>query len=183
MSDNSVLKIVFDGPIPERAGDDDLAELLGKSQLTILDHLDNLKKAAADKRIKGVVLRLEMPALGWAKIEELRDGLTEFKKSGKFLIAYAEYLDEKSYALALPADELLMAPDSFFEFNGLATDVVHYPGLLEKLGVEVQYFRYGKYKSVSGESLGRKAIGSSTALNSSVLILICSSRGSELDRS
>ena len=158
VSDNSVLKIVFDGPIPERADGDDFAELLDKTPMTILDHLDNLKKAAADKRIKGVVMRLEMPHLGWAKIEELRDGLTEFKKSGKFVIAYSEYLDEKAYALALPADELLMAPDSFFEFNGFATDVVHYPGMLEKIGIEVQYFRYGKYKSVSGETLGRKAL-------------------------
>jgi protease-4 len=158
VSDNSVLKITLEGGIAERNNDDDFAELLGKSPMTILDHLENLKKAAADKRIKGVVLRLEGPQLGWAKIEELRDALYEFKKSGKFIIAYSEYLDEKAYALALPADELLMAPDSFFEFNGLATDVMHYPGLLEKLGVEVQYFRYGKYKSVSGETLGRKAL-------------------------
>lgn len=158
VSDNSVLKMVLDGPIPERNADDIFAELLGKSPVTMIDHLDNLKKAAVDKRIKGVVLRLEMPALGWAKIEELRDALTEFKKSGKFVIAYSEYLDEKAYALALPADELLMAPDSFFEFNGLAADVLHYPGMLEKIGIEVQYFRYGKYKSVSGESFGRKAL-------------------------
>jgi protease-4 len=155
---SAVLKMVLDGPIPERNATDDLSDLLGKSPLTMRDHLDNLKKAASDKRIKGVVLRLEMPALGWAKMEELREGLTEFKKSGKFVLAYSEYLDEKTYALALAADEVLMAPDSFFEFNGLATEVLHYPGLLEKLGVQVQYFRYGKYKSVSGETLGRKAL-------------------------
>ena len=156
--DNAVLKIVFSGPIAERNADDGLSELFDRAPLTMRDHLDNLKKAASDKRIKGVVIRLESPALGWAKIEELRDALTDFKKSGKFLIAYSEYLDEKSYSLALPADEVLMAPDSFFEFNGLSADVLHYPGLLEKLGVEVQYFRYGKYKSVSGETLGRKVL-------------------------
>lgn len=154
----AVLKMTIDGPIPERAPPEDFGTLLGKPPLTIKDHLDNLKKAAADKRIKGVLLRLEMPAIGWAKVEELRDGLTEFKKSGKFIIAYSEFLDERSYSLALPADEILMAPDSFFEFNGFAADVMHYPGLLEKLGIQVQYFRYGKYKSVSGETFGRKAL-------------------------
>jgi len=155
---SAVLKMNIDGAIPERAASDDIGELFGKKPLSIRDHLDNLKKAAADKRIKGVVLRLEMPAIGWAKVEELRDALNEFKKSGKFVIAYSEFLDEKSYSLALPADEILMAPDSFFEFNGFSSDVMHYPGLLEKLGIEVQYFRYGKYKSVSGETFGRKAL-------------------------
>ncbi len=154
----AVLKMTLSGPIPERNADEGLAEIFGKTPLTLRDHLDNLKKAAADKRIKGVVLRLEMPMIGWAKTEELRDALNQFKKSGKFVIAYSEYLDEKTYALALSADEVLMAPDSFFEFNGLSSDVIHYPGLLEKLGVQVQYFRYGKYKSVSGESFGRKAL-------------------------
>ncbi len=158
VSSNSVLKMTLAGAIPERAADDDFSSLFGKTPLTIRDHLDNLKKAASDKRIKGVVLRLESPMLGWAKTEELRDGLVEFKKSGKFVIAYSEYLDEKSYALALPADELLMAPDSFFEFNGFSADVLHYPGLLDKLGIQVQYFRYGKYKSVSGETFGRRAL-------------------------
>ncbi len=155
---NAVLKITLDGAIPERNADEDFSELFGKTPLTLRDHLDNLKKAAADKRIKGVVLRLEMPAIGWAKVDELRDALTEFKKSGKFIVAYSEYLDEKAYSLALPADQVLMAPDSFFEFNGFSSDVIHYPGLLEKLGIQVQYFRYGKYKSVSGESFGRKAL-------------------------
>lgn len=155
---SSVLKITLDGAIPERNADEDFESLFGKTPLTVRDHLDNLKKAAADKRIKGVVLRLEMPAIGWAKTEELRDALYEFKKSGKFVISYSEYLDEKTYALALASDQVLMAPDSFFEFNGFSSDVLHYPGLLEKAGIQVQYFRYGKYKSVSGESFGRKAL-------------------------
>ncbi len=155
---NAVLKMTLNGPIPERGSDEAFGDLFGKTPLTIRDHLDNLKKAAVDKRIKGVVLRLDMPAVGWAKTEELRDALVEFKKSGKFVIAYSEYLDEKAYALALAADEVLMAPDSFFEFNGFSSDVLHYPGLLEKLGIQVQYFRYGKYKSVSGETFGRRAL-------------------------
>jgi protease-4 len=117
----------------------------------------NLEKAAKDKRIKGVLLELGPLSGGFAKVEELRDALVEFKKSGKFVVAYAEFLTEKEYALAIAADEVVMPHDSFFEFNGLSTDIGHYPGFLEKLGVEVQYFRFGKYKSVSGQQSGLKA--------------------------
>ncbi len=156
--DQAVLKMTLEGQLKDSAPDDGLSELLGKSPMTFEDHLFNLRKAAHDKRIKGVLLRLEFPMYGWARAEELRDALTEFKKSGKFVIAYAEMYDEKTYSVALAADEILASPDAPFEFNGLATDVLHYPGLLEKLGIEVQYFHHGKYKSVSGQSFGLKAL-------------------------
>ncbi len=156
--DGAVLKMTLEGQLKDRADDDGFGELFGKAPMTFEDHLFNLRKAAQDKRIKGVLLRLDFPMYGWARAEELRDALVEFKKSGKFVIAYAEMYDEKTYAVALAADEILASPDAPFEWNGLATDVLHYPGLLEKLGIQVQYFRHGKYKSVSGETLGRKAL-------------------------
>lgn len=149
------------GALPEfvRGGELlDLFDLFDKSPVTVHEHLVNLEKAAKDKRVKGVLLELEATTAGWAKVEELRDALLQFKKSGKFVVAYSEALTEKEYALALAADEIIMPRDAYFELNGLASEVSHYPGLLEKLGIEVQYFRYGKYKSVSGESYGRKAL-------------------------
>lgn len=149
------------GALPEfvRGGELlDLFDLFDKSPVTVHEHLVNLEKAAKDKRVKGVLLELEGTTAGWAKVEELRDALLQFKKSGKFVVAYSEALSEKEYALALAADEIIMPRDAYFELNGLASEVSHYPGLLEKLGIEVQYFRYGKYKSVSGESYGRKAL-------------------------
>ena len=158
VDDGAVLKMSMGGPLPEHVVHDDFSELFGPKIVSLLDHRSNLKKAAADKRIKGVLLKLEPIEGGWAKIEELRDSLTEFKKSGKFVIAYSEYMGEKEYALALAADSIIMPKDAPFEFNGMAQEVSHYPGLLEKLGIEVQYFRYGKYKSTSGESFGRKAL-------------------------
>jgi protease-4 len=154
---NAILRMKLGGSVPEYVRQSGFDDLFGKPQVTIHQHLVNLEKAAKDKRIKGVLLELEPLSIGFAKVEELRDGLLEFKKSGKFVIAYAESLTEKDYELALVADEIVMPQDSFFEFNGLATDIGHYPGVLEKLGIEVQYFRYGKYKSSSGEQMGRKA--------------------------
>jgi protease IV len=158
VDDQTVVRLNLGGIINERVAEDPVSDFFGRRELTVFDYRALLKKAAADKRVKGVVLRLEPLAIGWAKVEELRDALVEYKKSGKWLYVYAEFLTEKEYALALPADEIIMPPDAPFEFNGIASEVMHYPGLLEKLGVEVQYFRFGKYKSVSGESFGRKAL-------------------------
>lgn len=154
----SVLRMKLEGPVPEYVRQSGFDELFGGTPVTVRQHVFNLEKAAADSRIKGVFLELgPLEGTGWAKVEELRDALVTFKKSGKFVIAFSEYLGEKEYALALGADTIVMPRDSWFEFNGLATDISHYPGLLEKLGIEVQYFRYGKYKSVSGEQTGAKA--------------------------
>ena len=157
IDDKAVLRLKLAGEVPEFVRTSGFDELFGTPTVTVLEHVQNLKKAAADPRIKGVLVELEPLSIGYAKVEELRDALSDFKKSGKFVYVYSEYLSEKEYALALAADEIIMPKDSWFEFNGLATDISHYPGLLEKAGVEVQYFRYGKYKSVSGEQSGRKA--------------------------
>lgn len=158
VDDASVLRLKLAGAIPEYVRSNSFDELFGKGAVTVRQHVFNLEKAAKDKRIKGVLLEIDsLDGTGWAKVEELRDALVEFKKSGKFVVAYSEHLSEREYALALAADSIVMPADSWFEFNGLATDISHYPGMLEKLGIEVQYFRYGKYKSVSGEQSGRKA--------------------------
>lgn len=157
IEDKSVLRMNLSGHVPEYVRATGFDELFGGTPVTVRQHVFNLEKAAKDTRIKGVLLELgPLEGTGFAKVEELRDALIDFKKSGKFVIAWSEYLSEKEYALALGADTIVMPKDSWFEFNGLATDISHYPGLLEKLGVEVQYFRYGKYKSVSGEQSGRK---------------------------
>lgn len=158
VDDASILRMKLSGAIPEYVRSSGLDELFGTPPVTVRQHVFNLEKAAKDKRIKGVLLELDsLEGTGWAKVEELRDALVEFKKSGKFVYVFSEHLSEREYALALAADSIIMPKDSWFEFNGLSSDISHYPGLLEKLGIEVQYFRYGKYKSVSGEQSGRKA--------------------------
>jgi protease-4 len=158
VGDTTVLRMKLSGAIPEYVRSTGFDEFFGGTPVTVRNHVFNLEKAAKDKRIKGVLLEIDrLDGTGWAKVEELRDALLEFKKSGKFVVAFSEYLSEKEYGLALAADTIIMPKDSWFEFNGLATDIGHYPGFLEKLGIEVQYFRYGKYKSTSGEQSGAKA--------------------------
>lgn len=156
--DKAVLRLELKGVLHERAPKDDFAELFGKSPLTVAEVVEGLQKAKTDKRIKALLVQLDESAFGWGKADELRDALLDFKSAGKPVYAFAEGLDEKHYSVLAAADHLYQPPDSFFEFNGFVADVLHYPGLLEKLGIQVQYFRYGKYKSVSGESFGRQAL-------------------------
>ena len=156
--DNAVLKVELSGPLVEYTRRRFPEGLFTERVLTVKDHLDNLKKAAGDKRLRGVVLEIGLFESGWAKVEELRDAIAGLRKQGKFASAYSEAMNEQGYYLALACDEIYMPPEAPFEMNGLVSDVFHYPGLLEKLGIEIQYFRYGKYKSQSGESEGRRAL-------------------------
>jgi protease IV len=157
IDDSAILRLKLNGAIPEYVRETGLEDFFGENPVTVRQHVHNLEKAAVDKRIKGVLLEIEGMQAGWGKIGELRDALIEFKKSGKFVVAFSESLSEKEYALALASDEIIMPNDAWFEFNGFATDIGHMPGFLEKLGIDVQYFAYGKYKSASGEQSGRKA--------------------------
>ena len=93
VEDKSVLRMKLSGGTPEYVRSSGFDELFGDSPVTVRQHVFNLEKAAADKRIKGVLLELgPMEGTGWAKVEELRDALVEFKKSGKFVVAFSEYL-------------------------------------------------------------------------------------------
>ncbi|MCI0495087.1 signal peptide peptidase SppA, partial [candidate division KSB1 bacterium] len=128
-----------------------------EKQNSIKSISDNIEKAKADKKIKGILLRINNNTMGWAKIDEIKQKLDDFKNSGKYVIAYlGSFVSESEYYLALSADSIFAVPGGFMEMNGLVTETVHLPGLFEKLGITIDYFAYGKYKSRSGEEMGRK---------------------------
>src|SRR5690606_12709294 len=108
VEDSSILRLKLFGDTPEYVRVSGLDDLFGGAPVTERQHVFNLEKAAADKRIKGVLLELgTMDGMGWAKVEELRDALVQFKKSGKFVVAFSEQLSEREYALALAADTIV----------------------------------------------------------------------------
>jgi protease-4 len=112
------------------------------------DILAALRQASADKRIKGMYLELSPGfSSGFSTLQEIRDALLSFRDSGKFIVAYADFLSEPGYFLASAADKIFMNPAGEMLFNGLYADVWFYKGALEKLGVEVQVFKHGKFKS------------------------------------
>jgi len=152
INENSVLHLRLDRPIVERPVDDPFAEIasiLGetKSPVGLLD----IKKAIIDAKdndnIKGIFLEPRFVQAGYAKIKEIHDDLIQFKESGKFILAYGEYLSEKDYYLASTADEIYLTPEGRMEFNGLRGQRMFFKGSLEKLEIEPQVFKVGSYKS------------------------------------
>jgi len=109
--------------------------------------LKNLKKAAEDEKVSGLLIENGTMLSGWATADELRTALMEFKKSGKFVYSYSDYmLMQESYFISTAADAIWINPTSMFDFKGLAAEVTFYKDALEKLGVEVQVIRHGKFK-------------------------------------
>ncbi len=113
------------------------------------DMLDNLKKAKKDDNIAGIYLDLSDIPAGISTVDEIREGLLDFKSSGKFIWAYSEGYSQKSYYLATVADKLLLNPQGIIEFKGLASEQVFLKGMLEKLDIKPQIIRHGKFKAAT----------------------------------
>ncbi len=109
--------------------------------------LNNIKKAKTDDRIKGIYLDLSTINAGTATIEEIRNSLEDFKSSGKWILSYSEVYTQGSYYLASVADKIYLNPAGMMELKGLASQVAFFKGALEKLDVDVQIIRHGKFKS------------------------------------
>jgi protease-4 len=117
------------------------------AQLGLLDIFESMDRAAGDPRIKGIVIRPEMLMSGMASVAEVRNKILSFRKSGKFVYCYADFLSETGYYLASACDQIVLNPSGEMMFDGFAGGVVMYKGLLDKAGISFQVFRAGKYKS------------------------------------
>ncbi|MCX6285155.1 MAG: signal peptide peptidase SppA [Bacteroidetes bacterium] len=147
---NTVLVIKMDKPIADRSPSMPVFSLNGTEKYTGLnDILNNLKKAADDKNIAGIYLDLSMVQASMATVEEIRDGLIEFRKSGKFIWAYSEGFDQKAYYLASVSDKIYMTPQGMVFFKGLSASPMFLKGTLEKLDIKVQVIRHGKFKAAT----------------------------------
>ncbi|SMO50880.1 protease-4 [Saccharicrinis carchari] len=152
IKEGTLLTINLDKIIKDRGIDDPFAELLGEtpfasSQIGLNDVLANIKKAQRDKNILGIYLECGNPITGYATLNEIREALVTFKDSGKFIYAYAPMYSQKGYYLASAATKLYMPPQGMLDFKGLSSERTFYKGALEKLGVEMQIFKHGKFKS------------------------------------
>ncbi len=146
----SVLVVDLSGPIPEQVSEDPFQQAFGGEAPFDLYHLKRaLEKAAVDDRIEAVWLQARGVAVPMATLEEIREALLAFKESGKPLYASSgEYfMAEDDYFLASVADSVFAEPEAFFEFNGFYLEVMFFKELLDKLDVEAQVVRAGKFKS------------------------------------
>ena len=152
VKDNSILVLDLNGAITERNSNDILAdltaELTGSEPSVGLNQvLKAIKQAKDDNRIKGIYLESGMPSTGYATIEEIRNALLDFRASGKFIYSFNSTDSQKGYYLATAGDKVYLNPEGMLDFQGLAGSYTFYKGLLEKLGVEVQVFKHGEFKS------------------------------------
>ncbi|KAJ4713276.1 serine protease SPPA, chloroplastic [Melia azedarach] len=127
------------------------------SGLSLPQICENFIKAAYDPRISGIYLHIEPLNCGWGKVEEIRRHIMDFKKSGKFIVGYVPVCGEKEYYLASACEELYAPPSAYFSLYGLTVQASFLGGVLEKVGVEPQVQRIGKYKS-AGDQLTRKTM-------------------------
>ncbi|KAI3686584.1 hypothetical protein L1987_80264 [Smallanthus sonchifolius] len=125
------------------------------SGLSLPQLCENLIKAAYDPHISGVYLHIETLTCGWGIIEEIRRHILDFRKSGKFIIGYALVWHEKEYYIGCACEELYAPPSAYFSLYGFASGASFYGGVFEKVGVEPQVQRIGKYKSY-GDRYTRK---------------------------
>ncbi|MBJ6144844.1 signal peptide peptidase SppA [Hymenobacter sp. BT559] len=148
VASNSVLELKLDKPISERAQSADLNPLGGdRATIGLVNLKEVIRRAKTDDDIKGILLNLELVQGGMASLEEVRDALLDFKKSGKFIVAYHEIASEKSYYLSSVADQIYLHPLGTLEFNGLSSEVMFYKRLFDKAGIEPYIFRVGSFKS------------------------------------
>lgn len=149
---NTILKFTFSNPIVERSDKNPLEgidfEGFGKpKQDGLAEIVENIKKAETDDNIKGIYLELSLIPARPATLEEIRNALISFRKTGKFVVAYANYLSQGAYYLATAANKIYLNPEGSIDFMGMRSEILFFKGTLEKLGIEPQIIRHGKFKS------------------------------------
>ncbi|MEP7352381.1 MAG: signal peptide peptidase SppA [Acidobacteriota bacterium] len=147
MANSSVLVLQLEGDVPEQSPVDYQIPFLNeRSGLTVVENWQVLKKAAADARIKAVVVSPSGLSVGWAKLEELRAQILDFKKSGKPVYAYLHGAGTKEYYVATAADQIFMPPDDWLDVKGLRAELSYYKNTLDKVGAAMEFEGIGMYK-------------------------------------
>lgn len=152
VDDNSVLKISLSGTLVDQApAENPITALLGNNGATTTQGLDQLidaiKVAKENDKVKGIYLEGGALQSDFASNEELRRALLDFKKSKKWIIAYADSYSQGTYCIASVADRVLLNPSGMLDWHGIAQQTTFYTGLMEKLGIKAQVFKVGTFKS------------------------------------
>lgn len=146
---NSIMMLDLSGNIAERSQENPFSFLLNEGNETygLDDILSSIKKAKENENIKGIYIQAGWLGAGFASIEEIRQALVDFKESGKFIVAYGDSYSQGLYYLSSVADKVLLNPQGAVEWRGIAATPIFFKDLLDKIGVEMQVFKVGTYKS------------------------------------
>lgn len=151
VSKNSVMVLKLDGIMEEQAGSNILGTLTGEqsSALGLQEILSAIKKAKTNENIKGIYIEGGVLASSPASLQEIRNALLDFKKSGKWIVAYADLYTQGTYYIASVADKVWMNPSGQLDWHGMGANPMYVKDLLKKFGVKVQTIKVGKYKSAT----------------------------------
>ncbi|SHJ78717.1 protease-4 [Arenibacter nanhaiticus] len=149
IKNNSVLEVQLQSPIKDFVGKDDSNPFAGLFEDTkgLDDILHAIEVAKNDDKIKGISIRSSVLMAGLSQTQAIRKALKDFRESGKFVYAYADFYTQKDYYLASVAQEVYLNPVGMMDFKGLSTEVLFFKDLQEKSGVKIEVIRHGKYKS------------------------------------
>lgn len=145
---NTVVKIKLDGTLSDNVTENPLALLMGEEgkSISMKDVQAAIRTAKTNENIRGIYLESGTLASGSANLKALREALTDFKESGKFVIAYADNYTQGNYYLCSVADKVFLNPQGIVGVMGLASQTLFYKGLLDKIGIQMQVFKVGTYK-------------------------------------
>lgn len=146
----TVLHLRLVGQIEERTQDNPLGLLLGSTAADVQgldDILEAIHEAERNDDIRGIYIEGGLLSADMASLEEIRKAITDFRKTGKFVMAYAENYSQGAYYVASAADSVFIEPTGMLDWHGIASQPIFYTQLLEKVGVKMQVFRVGTYKS------------------------------------
>lgn len=150
---NSMLQLRLNSEIVDRAPNDpfqdlDLPMFIGAKKTGLDNIVSAIEKAKTNNNIKGIFLRLDNIPAGYSSVQEIRNALSDFKEeTNKFIYAYSEAYTQKAYYLASVADKVFISPEGMLMFSGIAAKPVFFKHALEKIGVEMQVIRHGKFKA------------------------------------
>lgn len=152
ISENTVFELELKGNLVERAEEDiwtSIAAEMNSSQRQIAldDIVESIEKAAGEDKIKGIYLKIGNLSASMASLQQIYRCLGQFKKSGKFIVAYGDYYGNGTYYLASIADKVYLNPEGTLALSGLQASTMFYKNLLDKLGVDMQIFKVGTFKS------------------------------------
>jgi protease-4 len=147
VENNSVLVLRVAGDLPEYRPSDPAAKLFGGDDNSFARLTEQIKKAKVDKRISALLLDIDFTGIGWAKADELRDAIADFRATGKPVYAYIELGMNKEYYIATACDKIFVPPTGELLIMGFAAEVMFYKGSLDKLGIETEVVAIGKYKN------------------------------------
>ncbi len=151
ISDKTILRLTFDNAIPEKTNnlEMDPFDFANDRVLGIRDMVRAIEHAKTDDRIKGILIEADGISAGFTTATDIRQALVDFKSSGKFIVAYSDYYTQGAYYMVSVADQIYVNPLGMVDFRGFAAQIPFFKDMLDRLGVSMQIFYAGKFKSAT----------------------------------